>query len=138
MGRQGNTARSGVQSKRKGESGFTLVEVLAALTFLAVAGLAIMHANRSNMDTLSNARQMDTAQLLARTVLFDLHQDGVSDLTDREGEFEDYPGFLWHARAYSMQKPEGWFRLLISVQWDDPSAMLEKKREIQVEEVLAR
>jgi type II secretory pathway component PulJ len=119
-------------------NGFTLVEVLAALTFLAVAGLAVMHANRSNMDTLTNAQRMDEAQVLARSVLFDLHREGVSDLMDRDGTFEEHPGFSWQARAFSMARPEGWYRLLVSVRWTDPTAAGDKVREVRVEEVLAK
>lgn len=82
---------------RNPSNGFTLLEVLVALAFLAIAALAVMRASAENQNSLVDSDRMDTAVVLARSKLFELTCDGLNPTMSRSGDFEEDPRFSWTA-----------------------------------------
>lgn len=82
------------------ESGFTLMEVMVALSVVAIALVAIyrMHSQTLFMDTRS---RFDTvATMLARQKLADIAIADLSDMTIDSGDFgDDHPGYTWRIQS---------------------------------------
>lgn len=82
------------------ERGFTLMEVLVALSVVAIALVAIyrMHSQTLFMDTRS---RFDTvATMLARQKLADIAIADLSDMTIDSGDFgDDHPGYTWRIQS---------------------------------------
>ncbi len=82
------------------ESGFTLMEVMVALSVVAIALVAIyrMHSQTLFMDTRS---RFDTvATMLARQKLADIAIADLSDMTIDSGDFgDDHPGYTWQIQS---------------------------------------
>ena len=85
------------QRKRAGDSGFTLVEVLAALLFLAILVPAIVSALSisSRVSTLSDRRAV-AAELAENQLNEELLGGNWESATVTKGDFgTDYPGYAW-------------------------------------------
>lgn len=102
----------------KKKEAFTLVEVLAALTFtmllLPVAMKGISLATGASAD----ARRRIEATLLARTLMAELESDGVDQFSEASGDFApEAPGYRWTARVVPW--PENNLdELQVEVRWD--------------------
>ncbi len=87
---------------RKGrhESGFTLMEVMVALSVVAIALMAIyrMHSQTLFMD--ARGRFDTVAAMLARQKLADINTTDLSDLTGDDGDFDNaHPGYTWRIQT---------------------------------------
>jgi len=98
----------------RSQCGFTFLEVLIALTILAVAGVGMLLMINNSQRTMSESRRMVEASMLANQKLFELERDGVSAITDRRGEFDDHPGLAWQARAHPTYF-DGLYRLRLAI-----------------------
>jgi general secretion pathway protein I len=82
------------------EKGFTLMEVMVALSVVAIALTAVyrMHSQTLFMDARS---RFDTvAAMLARQRLADIDTADLADLTGDSGDFGDlYPGYAWRVET---------------------------------------
>lgn len=86
--------------------GFTLLEVMVALSILALALVAIAGINANSFESSNYAKHITVATLLARSKMIDieeeLRKDGFgSDAKTWDGDFseEGYPGMRWKAVA---------------------------------------
>lgn len=78
------------------EKGFTLMEVMVALTVVAIALTAIyrMHTQTLFMD--ARGRFETLASMLARQKLAEIQSGGLNGLIDDSGDFaEHHPGYQW-------------------------------------------
>ena len=85
------------------QSGFTLMEVLVALSVVAIALMAIyrMHAQTLFMDTRS--RFDSTAAMLARQKLADVNAIDLSEFNADNGDFgQDHPGYSWKIQSEAL------------------------------------
>lgn len=83
-----------------GNGGFTLMEVMVALSVVAIALLAIyrMHTQTLFMD--ERGRFDTVAALLARQKLADMDTTNLADLTGDSGDFGDtHPGYTWQIKS---------------------------------------
>ena len=89
------------------ESGFTLMEVMVALSVVAIALVAIyrMHSQTLFMDTRS---RFDTvATMLARQKLADIATADLSDITSDDGDFgDDHPGYTWRIQSETVSSEQ--------------------------------
>jgi len=78
--------------------GFTLIEILIAISIIAIALLSV---NRMQSQTLIMAQAIKfytTAPILAQSKMADFEWLSGSELADQSGDFgEDYPGYLWQS-----------------------------------------
>ncbi|XBQ16683.1 MAG: type II secretion system minor pseudopilin GspI [Oceanicaulis sp.] len=76
-------------AQKTSEAGFSLIEMLAALAVLAVAGVALMNALGTTARTAGLARDAALADMAARSVLASrIAEAGGGALSDRTGVFE--------------------------------------------------
>jgi general secretion pathway protein I len=90
----------GRQQYGKTQCGFTLMEVLVALSIVAIALLAIYRMQSQTLFMDRRSRFDTVAVLLARQKLADLNSSGYADLIGDSGTFgSDYPGYTWQIRS---------------------------------------
>ena len=98
----GNPSRRRTAFTRKGcsETGFTLMEVMVALSVVAIALMAIyrMHTQTLFMD--ARGRFDTVATLLMGQKLADIDASKPEDLSDDSGDFGDAnPGYAWQIQT---------------------------------------
>ena len=94
-------------------SGFSFVEVVAALVILSMSLVVLMESQTRSMDLVARSRAVDDAVTLASARMAEISQlateKGVSALKPEEsGDFdhEKYPGFQWRYRVVSVPAPD--------------------------------
>lgn len=79
----------------KKQNGFTLLEVMIAISILAIALTALLGNQSQSLRLAEESRFAFTASLLIKEKLADFQIAG-EELTSTEGDFgDDYPGYLW-------------------------------------------
>lgn len=95
-----------VNKKPKGvfKTGFTLLEVMVAMSIIAIALTAIFHVQFQTILLNNNARFDITAPLLARSRMARI-ETLLDDIPKEEkGDFgEKYPGYSWHHLIEDME-----------------------------------
>lgn len=97
---RGAPRRYGLFRTDRAEHGFTLMEVMVALSVVAIALMAIyrMHSQTLFMD--ARGRFDTVAAMLARQKLADIETVDLSDLTSDSGDFgDDHPGYAWQIQS---------------------------------------
>lgn len=91
-----------VQTMRN--KGFTLLEILIAVSILAIALTAVFKAHSQSIAVTEEAKFNSIAPFLAQLRLAEL-ENGISrDLTGGEGDFGDaYPGYRWQATVADVE-----------------------------------
>ena len=93
-------------------SAFTLLEVMIAVAFIGVALLALLSLHHSAMQSVSRARELSQASMLAQALMSDAQQARFPDTGRSKGDFEkmypgQYPNFRWQrAVEQSEQFPD--------------------------------
>ena len=97
---KGAPRRYGLFRDDREEHGFTLMEVMVALSVVAIALMAIyrMHTQTLFMD--ARGRFDTVAVMLARQKLADIETLNLADLTNDSGDFgDDHPGYAWKIQS---------------------------------------
>ena len=85
-------------------AGFTLIEVLVALSILTIAMTAVYRLQSQTMAMSARARFYTIAPLLAQARLAEIERAGFEDPADGSGDFgQDYPGYTWSVRTEEVQ-----------------------------------
>lgn len=90
------------------QNGFTLLEVMIAISILAIAFTAVFGSQGRGISLSIEADFNNTATFLLQEKLAYL-KSGISDLVDSEGDFgEEYPEYEWRIRVeeYSFNNVE--------------------------------
>ena len=93
--------------RRRRSKGFTLIEVLVALSIVAYALVGLIGLVNRNLTVVARDQDMTRATLLARK--FVAHMEVVEkfpELGFSSGEFEEYPGFYWEREVEELFIPE--------------------------------
>jgi general secretion pathway protein I len=87
--------------------GFTLLEVMVALSVLATALVALLSLHARNIQIVGDDRQIVRATLLAQAAMTEiLLAEPFPEIGERGGEFEEDPGFAWRAEFLGPGVPE--------------------------------
>ncbi len=92
--------------------GFTLIEVMVAISILAISLVAIINVQASSIHSASRVKFMTVGTLLARSKIVDIEQElmeqGFSDFAEElDGNFEEegWPDFRWRATISKVRIP---------------------------------
>ncbi len=105
---------------RRRTAGFTFVEILAALTFIAIVLPVVLRGLSLATATAGQVRQVAQA-----TALCDNRMAELSSLPDiiqypsLSGEFPEMPGYRWESELLDWQD-SGLKELVVRVKWDTP------------------
>jgi general secretion pathway protein I len=120
-----NTPVSGLHAARDRQThsaGFTLLEVLVALTVIAFAFVGLLGLHGRNIKAVAYDQQLTRATLLARELVsqiqFQVASGGLEQLSDSHGTFEGYPGFRWERQVLSTGLDEV-REVVVHVIWDE-------------------
>ena len=98
--------------RRRGDRGFTLLEVMITLAILASALTLVARSQQASMRAVGRGRQITVATALARGMLTDfeddLFEDGFPELDDdEEGDFEEqgYPEYRYRLAVEKIELP---------------------------------
>lgn len=88
-------------------SGFTLMEVMIAMTILAIALVAIFQSQSQSISMSTDSRFMTTASLLAQSKMVEVEAASALDNHSEDGDFgSDYPQYTWHLEVGDTQLPQ--------------------------------
>lgn len=91
-----NTAR------RQASAGFTLLEVLVALSLLAIVALAVIRACGEGLIQVGDSGWADTAVRVGRAKMYEVVLSGGNG--NLQGSFSpEYPDMKWRAQMYDLQ-----------------------------------
>ena len=78
------------------DGGFTLLEVMVAMSIIAIAMTAVLNSQSQSISLASEAKFSTTAALLAQSKMAETEWGNRLDLTSDSGDFgEDFPGYTW-------------------------------------------
>lgn len=86
------------------KAGFTLLEVMVAMSILAMALVAVFHMQSQSISMAGEARFLTTASLLAQRKMAEIEADKSTDNKSQEGDFApDYPAYGWTIQVTDTQ-----------------------------------
>ncbi len=81
---------------RKQDAGFTLLEVMVAMSILAIGLVAVLQMQSQSISMSTEARFLTTASLLAQHKMADIEAAASLDNREQKGDFApDYPDYGW-------------------------------------------
>ena len=104
----------------KHAEGFTLLEVMVALSIIALTLVTYVHSQNTSMAYLNESTNVTVATLLAQRRMIVLEGSNITGSLEREGLFEDtqYEHFRWKERVVSTPLPKI-LEAHVEVFWDD-------------------
>ena len=112
---RGRAARSEL---RDGQGGFTLIEVIVALTIVAFAFVGLLGLHNRNIAMVANDQDLTRATLLARQFITEMELiEQFPDVGASRGQFENAPGFYWERDVQDTEIPAV-RRVDVRIVWD--------------------
>jgi general secretion pathway protein I len=104
----------------KNADGFTLLEVMVALSIIAFAVVTYVHSQNTSVVLFNESSNVTVATLLAQGRMVVLEGSDISGPMERQGTFEDaeYTSFRWKEWVVSTPLPNIW-EAHVEVSWDD-------------------
>lgn len=89
-----------------GGKGFTLLEVMLAMTILAIVLFAVYESKQQSLAMTARARFLTEAALLAQGRMAIVDAADPAGLADAAGDFGgDHPGYLWELQVRDTEIP---------------------------------
>lgn len=100
-------------------AGFMLLEVILAAALLGVVMFAIITSLGRCLAAARAVEKSSQAQVLLANKSYEFRVERPTDYLDQEGDFEDYPGFVWSRRFESVPLEDlpGLWKQTITVAW---------------------
>jgi general secretion pathway protein I len=77
-------------------SGFTLLEIMFAVSIIAIAVVAVFGLQSQSLSLANEGKFNTTAALLAQSKMAEIETINIEDLTSGSGDFgEDFPEYKW-------------------------------------------
>ena len=90
--------------KRIQITGFTLLEIMVAVSIIAIVFISVFKMHTQTISMSSDVRFYTTAPLLAQSKLTEYELKSVDDLSDDTGGFgEEYPGYSWQVSVNDVE-----------------------------------
>ena len=107
------------QSARRRKKGFTLIEIMIALSVLSIALVVLLGLRNQGIALAARSRQVIDATLLARQKVTEISAEGFPELGEQSGDFgANFPQYTW--RQHVVQTPFNIVReLLLEVVWKE-------------------
>lgn len=93
-------------NSKKVPKGFTLLEVLVALSIMAISLIGVMKSVLMVQDALYDSSSRSLAAELAHTQLARVKQTGLENMFQFSGAFENHPGYRWQLEKISLEEDE--------------------------------
>jgi general secretion pathway protein I len=104
---------------RRTAGGFTLIEVLVALTIVAFAFVGLLGLHNRNISLIARDQDLTRATLLARQFITEMEViEQFPDVGTSRGEFANAPGFYWE-RDVEDTELASVRRVRLRVVWDE-------------------
>jgi len=114
----------GKRGRRKGEAGFTLVEVIVAFAILSLGLSVLLGSISGSLRQTANAARMAEAGALAQSLLAEVGTDLAIKPEESSGEFPN--GYRWHLKMQPYGRvnereewPVGAYQISTEVEWED-------------------
>ena len=104
--------------RQGGSGGFTLIEVIVALTIIAYAFVGLLGLHNRNIAMVADDQDLTRATLLARQFITEMELTEFPEIGVRRGEFGNSPGFIWEADVQETELPAV-RRVTLRVIWDE-------------------
>ena len=90
--------------RKTGRRGFTLIEMMVAVSIIAIVLLAVYRLHSQTLLMNLSARFYTVAPLLAQNKLADLETSSVKELAEGSGDFgEGYTGYSWEVSVSDIE-----------------------------------
>ncbi|MGH7884312.1 MAG: type IV pilus modification PilV family protein [Thermodesulfobacteriota bacterium] len=109
-------------------NGFTLLEVMVAVGILAFALVSLLGAVNRNIILTTNSRNTELAANLANEMMTKIEIEGIPDVRQDSGEFEDHPGFKWFLsiEPFNLAQLEAAINVVrVVITWDEGEEVYE-------------
>jgi len=110
---------------RRFRTGFTLLEVMIAVTIIAIVLVAVFGSQSQSLSLAHDAKFNTTAALLAQSKMAEVETGNSLDLRSTSGDFgEDFPGYQWELNVSEVPLPgtgevEYLKQVDLTVRWGD-------------------
>lgn len=114
----------GIQSSKR-NTGFTLLEVMIAVTIIAIVLVAVFGSQSQSLSLANDAKFNTTAALLAQSKMAEVETGNSLDLSSTSGDFgEDFPDYQWELNVSEVPLPgagevEYLKQVDLTVRWGD-------------------
>jgi general secretion pathway protein I len=99
--------------------GFTLIEVIVALTIVGVAFIGLLGLHNRNLAMIARDQDFTRATLLARQFITEMEVvEQWPETGTSRGEFPNAPGFAWERDVQDTELPTV-RRVVVRVIWDE-------------------
>jgi general secretion pathway protein I len=105
--------------RQRGTAGFTLIEVMVAITIIAFALIGLLGLHNRNLKMIGDDQNLTQATLLARRFVTEMEViEQWPDTGTSHGEFPEMPGFYWERDVQDTELATV-RRVVIHVFWDE-------------------
>jgi len=88
----------------RNHTGFTLLEVMVALSIIAIALTSVYKLHGQTIDMFNDIKFYTSAPLLAQSKMAEIEIMDADDLSDNGGDFgDDFPGFNWEVTVNEVE-----------------------------------
>lgn len=113
------SARAVERRRTGGAAGFSLIEVIVALTIVAIAFVGLLGLHNRNLALIARDQDLTRATLLARQFITEMEVvEQWPDSGTSRGEFANAPGFAWEREVTDTDLPTV-RRVVLRVIWDE-------------------
>lgn len=97
-------ARTNARANARANEGFTLLEIMAAVSIIAIAMVSVYRLHTQTIFMHSRARFYTTASYLAQGKIAQLRSISLDDLAAESGDFgENFDGYTWQIATQEIE-----------------------------------